>query len=327
MSKIYTQITKKIDTAQFLVPIYLDTEGESINAFEVRLRFSSNLIFRDYLEKDSIVSYWIEKPHVVEQSPVVSVISNTGQSSLHGKPYVVEPRSEPSGSTTWNLSRSEPGGSTTGLVFSGIIPGGYIGKKGLLVNLVFEAKPGSRAKHTTWQDSAYIEILPSSQVLLNDGLGTRARLSVEKYNFLVKPSGNKEIVIQDNYPPEPFKIYLQRNKEIFNNKYYIIFETKDKQSGIAYYEIAETPFCISLRSVCESPRFEKAQSPYILKDQTLRSYVYVKAVDKVGNERIEVLEPQKIFLINELLFLIIFIFILVIIFNKIFYKLKKYFKF
>jgi hypothetical protein len=243
MSKIYLQLNKEISAKEFVMPIYLDTEGESINAFEVRLKFSSNLIFRDYLEKDSIVSYWIEKPQIQENN----------------------------------------------LVFSGIIPGGYIGKKGLLVNLVFEAKSESQSS---------IEILPSSQVLLNDGFGTKADLKIEKYEFLVKPSEKKEIVIKDNYPPESFKIYLQRNKEIFDGKYYIIFDAKDKQSGIAYYEVKEGKY-----------DFEKAKSPYVLKDQSLRSYIYVKAVDRAGNERIEVLKSLKLFLPEEIFFIFLFLII------------------
>lgn len=282
MAKIYIQIDKEINTKHFIVPIYLDTEGESVNAFEVKIKISNNLIFRDYLEKDSIISYWIEKPHVVEQDAIS---------------------------------------------FSGITPGGYIGKKGLLVNLVFEVKN---------EEQSFIEILPSSQVLLNDGLGTKAKLKTEKYSFRLKQIQEKEIVIQDNYPPEPFKVYLQRNKEIFDDKYYLVFEAKDKQTGIAYYEVAEVPVCFSLRfvcvgqrsvcdglrSICESPIFEKASSPHLLKDQSLRSYVYVKAVDRAGNERVEILKPQRLFLPEEIL--LFFIFGILFILGIVFYNKNKW---
>ncbi|GBD34353.1 hypothetical protein HRbin35_00065 [bacterium HR35] len=270
MAKIYLQIDKEVNTNYFTVPIYLDTEGESVNAFEVKIKTSNNLIFRDYLEKDSIISYWIEKPSIKE-----------------------------------NI-----------LSFSGITPGGYIGKKGLLVNLIFEAKQNGQA---------FIEILPSSQILLNDGLGTKAGLKTDRYEFLLNITQTQKISIEDRYPPEPFKIYPQRNKEIFNNKYYIIFEAKDKQSGIAYYEAAEVPICINLGLTCENPRFEKVSSPYLLKDQSLRSYIYVKAVDRAGNERIEILKPQRLFLAEEILFFFIFssLFILGIIFyNKIKWHLR-----
>jgi len=34
------------------------------------------------------------------------------------------------------------------------------------------------------------------------------------------------------------------------------------------------------------------ESPYLLKDQKLKSFIYVKAVDKAGNERIATLAPR-----------------------------------
>ncbi|GIW66548.1 MAG: hypothetical protein KatS3mg095_0446 [Candidatus Parcubacteria bacterium] len=239
MAKIYIQIDKEVNTDKFIVPIYLDTEGESVNAFEVKIKISDNLVFRDYLEKDSIINYWLEKPYVVEQDEIN---------------------------------------------FSGITPGGYIGKKGLLVNLIFEAKQNG---------SAFIEISPSSQVLLNDGLGTKEKLITERYSFRLKQIQERKIVIQDNYPPEPFKIYLVSGKKLSltaDNKYYLVFDAKDKQSGIAYYEVKEGDY-----------DFEKASSPYLLKDQSLRSYIYVKAADRAGNERVEILTPQRSFLPEEIL--------------------------
>jgi membrane protein YdbS with pleckstrin-like domain len=38
---------------------------------------------------------------------------------------------------------------------------------------------------------------------------------------------------------------------------------------------------------------EKSRKPYVLKDQTLKSIIRVKAVDKAGNERIVSLQPQS----------------------------------
>ena len=37
----------------------------------------------------------------------------------------------------------------------------------------------------------------------------------------------------------------------------------------------------------------RAKSPYILKDQSRKSYVYVRAIDKAGNERVEMVKPKK----------------------------------
>jgi len=235
-----------------VVPIYLDTQFEEINAVEVYVNFSDNLVFRDYLDGKSIITHWIEKPHYQYR----------------------------------DVRRLN-------IVFSGIISGGISGRNLNLVDLIFEAKESGLAK---------IEIGKDSKVLLNDGLGTQTKLIALSKSFnILDIKGKPEIKIKDIFLPEPFKIYLARNKEIFNGKYYITFEAKDKQSGIAYYEISEKPvnFVFLAKPDIENLTFKKAESPYVLEDQTLRSYVVVKAVDKAGNERIAILTPQRMIVYED----------------------------
>jgi len=74
---------------------------------------------------------------------------------------------------------------------------------------------------------------------------------------------------------------------MFEGKYFLVFATQDKKSGIAHYEVQE-----NRRQKIESRKWIETESPYILKDQELRSYIFVKAVDKAGNERIAVVEPR-----------------------------------
>jgi hypothetical protein len=259
--------TKEVKKNEFIVvPIYLDTQFEEINAVEVYVNFSDNLVFRDYLDGKSIITHWIEKPHVV----VPSVHYMASQ-----------------------------------IIFSGIVAGGISGRNLNLVELVFEAKESGIAK---------IEIDENSKVLLNDGLGTKTKLIALSQSFnILEIKGLPEIKIKDNFSPEPFKIYLAKNKEIFNGKYYIIFETKDKQSGIAYYEISEKPinFILLAEPDIKNLSFKKAESPYVLEDQSLRSYVVVKAVDKAGNERVEILYPQRVLLYDDVLMFIICLVILI----------------
>jgi len=256
---------KEVKKGEFIiVPIYLDTQFEEINAVEVYVNFSDNLVFRDYLDGKSIITHWIEKPHF--------------QYSNIRRPHIV---------------------------FSGIIAGGISGRNLNLIELVFEAKESGIAK---------IEINENSKVLLNDGLGTKTKLIALSHSFNVLDiEGKPEIKIKDSFPPEPFKIYLARNKEIFNGKYYITFEAKDKQSGIAYYEISEKPitFIFLAKPDIKNLSFKKAESPYVLEDQSLRSYVVVKAVDKAGNERVEILYPQRVLVFDDVLMFIICLVILV----------------
>ena len=51
--------------------------------------------------------------------------------------------------------------------------------------------------------------------------------------------------------------------------------------------------------------WERAESPYLLKDQSLKSIIKVKAVDKAGNEKIVKVAPfKKIFPYWIIIFLI-----------------------
>jgi len=63
-----------------------------------------------------------------------------------------------------------------------------------------------------------------------------------------------------------------------------VFGTQDKGSGIDHYEVAESdnPFVNEANLV-----WRRAESPELLQDQSGRSTVYVKAVDRDGNVRIE----------------------------------------
>jgi len=138
---------------------------------------------------------------------------------------------------------------------------------------------------------ANLKFSEESQVLLNDGLGTPAKLTIKGAVFTILP-GIPEVpkeewqeeLEKDNIPPEPFEIEIHRTPEIFEGKYFITFFTSDKQTGLDYFEVKEG-----------KRNWEKAESPYLLEDQDLKSIIKVKAVDKAGNERLaEYIPPKKI---------------------------------
>jgi len=173
--------------------------------------------------------------------------------------------------------------------FIGGIPGGYCGplpgepgELDLLLKIFFKTKR---------EGMANLRFSEESQVLLNDGLGTPAKLTIKGAVFTILP-GIPEIpkkewqeeLEKDNIPPEPFEIEIHRTPEIFEGKYFITFFTFDKQTGLDYFEVKEG-----------KRNWEKAESPYLLEDQDLKSIIKVKAVDKAGNERLaEYIPPKKI---------------------------------
>jgi len=173
--------------------------------------------------------------------------------------------------------------------FIGGIPGGYCGplpgepgELDLLLKIFFKTKR---------EGMANLRFSEESQVLLNDSLGTPAKLTIKGAVFTILP-GIPEIpkkewqeeLEKDNIPPEPFEIEIHRTPEIFEGKYFITFFTSDKQTGLDYFEVKEG-----------KRNWEKAESPYLLEDQDLKSIIKVKAVDKAGNERLaEYIPPKKI---------------------------------
>ncbi|MFH1173287.1 MAG: hypothetical protein V1692_02040 [bacterium] len=161
------------------------------------------------------------------------------------------------------------------IVFSGIIPGGYFDKKGLVFSMVFQAKQAGNGSID----------FSDAKVLLNDGQGTAAKLSMVGLPLAVIESSGvsskpEEIVlpIKDDDPPELFTPAVAQDPTLFNGQSFLVFATQDKGSGIDYYEVKEG-----------LGRFVKATSPYLLINQRLNNKITVRAVDKAGNERLAVL--------------------------------------
>lgn len=190
--------------------------------------------------------------------------------------------------------------------FSGGIPGGYcgqipgdIGESNLLGKIIFRVVP-----REVPGGSAEVVFRDDSQVLLNDGLGTPAKLTTKGAIFeilekteILKDEWQEELE-KDNIPPEPFKIEINQDPAIFEGKYFITFSTTDKQTGIDYFEVAEVRPGAEPRGMGRGTtlNWKKGDSPYLLENQDLKSIIKVRAVDKAGNERIaEYLPPQKPF--------------------------------
>ena len=169
------------------------------------------------------------------------------------------------------------------LVFSGITPGGFSGESGLIFSLVFESLKEGQGQ---------IEI-SDIKALLNDGQGTEASLSISNFQFLISKQipipQIPKLEIKDSDIPETFKPVVAKDAMILDGKYFLVFATQDKGSGINRYEVKES----RQRFLTFFSRWNVAESPYVLRDQELRSYIFVKAVDNAGNERMTQITPQN----------------------------------
>lgn len=174
--------------------------------------------------------------------------------------------------------------------FAGGIPGGFCGilpgdpgESNLLLKVIFMVKETER------EQRAEIRFSDNSQILLNDGFGTKAEADCRGIILNILPGLSEASkdewemnLLKDTILPEPFEIEIVQDSLIFDGNSFIVFQAHDKQTGVDYYEVKEG-----------NKEWQKAESPYLLEDQELNSTIRVKAVDKAGNERVVQYLPEK----------------------------------
>ena len=164
--------------------------------------------------------------------------------------------------------------------FSGIIPGGYQNENGFIFSIVFKAgKIGDGS----------IKI-NEANALLNDGTGKAADLRISPFHFSVleldKDASSRPPPVdieKDAVLPEEFNPEISSSADLFDGKWFLVFATQDKGSGIDYYQVREGVF----------GNFHTVLSPYLLQNQNLDKVIFVKAVDRSNNERIETVYPPN----------------------------------
>ena len=230
----------------FSVQVIIDTEKDCINTVKGEIDFSKDILETvNFTTGNSILTIWLEKPKINQNLGKISFV----------------------------------GGIPSG--YCGPLPG-EPGELDLLLKIFFKTKK---------EGMANLRLSEESQVLLNDGFGTPAKLTLKAASYEVEPRKDRakdewqEELEKDDIPPESFEIEINQTPEIFEGKYFIIFSTTDKQTGIDYYEVKEG-----------KKDWKRVESPYLLEDQSLQSIIKVKAIDKAGNERMaEYLPPKKPF--------------------------------
>ncbi len=200
---------------------------------------------------------------------------------------ILEPEEIRDGNSVLNFWIKRPEAESGQIDFSGVIAGGYRGEKGLIFSMIFFPRK---------EGEGTVEI-KSGRVLLNDGKGTPAELRITNYEFLIPTPGGvgtptesvgvSNLFESDKIAPEDFKPEIAQSPEIFDGKWFLVFASQDKESGIERYEVMEkSQFGLG-------DKWEIAESPYLLKDQQLQAYIYVRAVDKAGNGKIAVIAPRN----------------------------------
>lgn len=162
------------------------------------------------------------------------------------------------------------------LTFSGVMPGGFSGKEGRILTVFLLAK--ERAAGT-------ISILgEQSRVLLNSPGAEEAHLEKADITIEARP----EVVpisniIPDTYPPESFVPEIVQIPDTEGARL-LVFSTQDKHSGLAGYELRER----SIFFPWKRSSWKSIESPHLLGSGSIGGRYEIRAFDKAGNERIEV---------------------------------------
>jgi len=187
------------------------------------------------------------------------------------------------GDSSINLWIEEPHRREEGqmeyVVFSGITPGGFVGQRIKIISLVLLAQ----------NEGSDIISMQDFNVLINDGLGTKDVVEIQPLSLEVsgESKGIRPDYKEDNTSPSFFDIQLGRNESIFENKWFAVFNATDKGEGVERYEMKE---CYT-RTFSFFKKWRRVESPVVLNDQSLSSFIWVKAIDRSGNERIVMKTP------------------------------------
>jgi hypothetical protein len=253
----------------FIVTIRLDTPvSECVNAASVELFYPTDWMKPTAISKgESLLTLWVEEPKIDTAKGLIS--------------------------------------------FSGGIPAGYCGRvqgdpgeSNVLAKVVFTI-PGNMigGKVATGPVPLALSFGPKTSVLMNDGMGTPAPLSLKTATLtrLLTSKGltNEwlDIVHADNLPPDSFSVSVLRDPNMFEGKYFLAFTTVDKQSGVHHFEVREDdPDRLEfVRGGKERAEFVISPSPYYyeLADQELRSRITVRAVDNARNHTDQIVAPLR----------------------------------
>ena len=155
--------------------------------------------------------------------------------------------------------------------FSGLTPGGITGVR-TLFTFVFSSK----------NTGIFPFVFRNLTALKNDGKGTALKTSsIKKQIAVTSMKSSQMFSLVDTTPPEIFKPVISSNSELFGGENFMTFVAQDKGAGIDHYEYATRFF--------GSPgekEWQQISSPFVIPHDVESHTLYVKAVDKLGNERI-----------------------------------------
>ena len=133
----------------------------------------------------------------------------------------------------------------------------------------------------------------------NDGQGSAIALTAVSRTIVVTAPGGAPAGMPSGSSmpftvPAHFEPIVAKDPNVYGGNYFLVFSTTDKGSGINHYEVLEVPAGMV---VSQNAQWTAATSPYFLRDQSLSSDVYVRAVNNGGSAtiaKVPARNPQSI---------------------------------
>lgn len=188
----------------------------------------------------------------------------------------------------------------TSISFSGLTPGGYQGDRNLFSFAIKPSKSG-----------AFSIIMKDMVALKNDGLGTAVKNSQISKNIFVRSDiSTSTISMNDTIPPESFVSILSSSPDMYGGKAFVSFSTTDKGVGLDRYEYASTWI-----GRPDNRLWIIAESPFQIPGSDLYKQVFIKAIDRNGNERVSIVAPRAYYVVITTSAILILLFLCVLLFS------------
>jgi hypothetical protein len=290
---------------EFALELWIDTEGEAVNAVELRFGFEPEFLEGSRLDfGNSILSLFPEEPEISQRGRVFLAAGTPNGFSgrlplarlfLRAKTpgrIVLRPDlssrlflNDASGTRIiprWNINFIDISAKAAPLfaIESASHPDEGKWHRNRRVSLSFlKKRPEEKISYLMTRnpndvpDDAGEENMAPIFENLDDGIWYVVAKKIPC-------GGEKSCVLRrrimiDAIPPEEFLLEVARLDEAYGGRPFVSFAAKDKQSGIASYEIREFPFF----------GFREAKSPEILRLPFLGWSITVRSVDEAGNRR------------------------------------------
>lgn len=305
---------------QFSVGIYVSSTGQAMNAASGALSFSPDKLGVLSVSKNgTIFTVWTQEPSFSNSSGIINfegIVVNPGFTGSAGKIITIILKAKAAGDTSVNFSAGSVlanDGKGTNILADMNGANFYLGFVGPQVPEGAPAAPKVFSDTHPDPEKWYSNNDPQFKWEVSEGI-TGVRLSVDQKNISIPeisyPGSTSEKKLEDlndgvwyfhiqlqdkfgwgaisNYkfnidttPPESFELVIKEGEETVNPQPILILEAIDKTSGIDFYEVKIDQ---------ESPIIVK-EKEYKIPAQSLGKHTIIaRAVDKAGNERLEVAE-------------------------------------